>query len=577
MVAQKTSQVRKMFGTHTGSRQTVLMRVMFGLALCTLIGGIAPLAAASQRDTGVPQRAVTAASAALDAQHATYRYASLSNGTTQVQRSIDGGSTWTEGGVVPEPVLQLAPSPANETVVFARTDTNLWHSETGGASWARVTSLPGRPLALAMTGHSDPSGLIFLGTDTQGLYTSMDGGTTWKAAGGPLSPVGAGSLAVSALAVSPGDEQVVYAASSFTMATPQGLHSLQLVFISVDDGRRWFAMAPAPRVDQPITQLTPLVGPLLSVLIPSPFGTQLLGLEVGPDFAAGLYDPDPSVRAATARALGFSHDPSLLPILLTHLRDPDLLAGDQVAQAIGRLGNAAAVPLLMPALSDTKEAIRARAATALGLLHAEEAIPQLGIMLRNDGPSASRYAAEALGSIGTPAAMAALTAPLADPQMTSARQAAMGVLETAGQPAVTVVVAALNDPSAVVRANAAEMLGWLKPATAVSDLARLLSDPDPTVQAQAAWALGEINTEPARLALNPAPILAPLAVRPVAPAAVAVRPVAPAPLTALPDALADVRADNWTLAAMAALLVLALLAVVLIWKGPRPTSPLGHA
>jgi hypothetical protein len=28
MVAKKTSQVRKMFGIHTGSRQTPLMRVM---------------------------------------------------------------------------------------------------------------------------------------------------------------------------------------------------------------------------------------------------------------------------------------------------------------------------------------------------------------------------------------------------------------------------------------------------------------------------------------------------------------------------------------------------------------------
>jgi hypothetical protein len=592
MVAKKTSQVRRMFGIHTGSRQTALMRVMFCLALCALVGGLAPLAAAAPRDTGVPQRADTAASAAPDAQPATYRYTSRTDGTTQVQRSIDGGSTWSKGGVVPEPVLQLAPSPVNDTVVFARTGTDLWHSETAGASWARVASLPGRPLALAVTGRSYPSGLIFLGTDTQGLYSSMDGGTTWQAAGSPLSPVGAGSIAVSALAVSPGDEQVVYAASTFTMATPQGLHSLQDVFISVDDGRRWFAMTPAPRVDQPITQLTPLVGPLLAVLIPSQFGTQLVGLDVGPDFTAGLYDPDPGTRAATARALGFSHDPSLLPVLLTHLRDPDLLAGDQVAQAIGRLGNAAAVPTLIPALSDTNEAVRARAATALGLLHAEEAIPQLSTMLRNDGPSASRYAAEALASIGTPAAMAGLTAPLADQQMTSARRAAMGAMEAAGQPAVAAVVAALNDSNAVVRANAAEMLGWLEPETAVADLARLLSDPDPTVQAQAAWALGEINTEPARLALNPAPILAPvaarpvvapapLAVRPVAPAPVAARPVvAPAPLAALSDALADVRADNLTLAAMATLLVLVLLAmltVVLTWRGPRPTSGLGHA
>ena len=157
-----------------------------------LIGGIAPLAAATHRDTGVPQQVDTAASVALDAQPTPYRYTSRPDGATQVQRSLDGGRTWANSGVVPEPVLQLAPNPANDSVVFARTDTNLWRSETGGASWARVASLPGRPLALAVTGHSAPSGLIFLGTDTQGLYTSMDGGGTWQAAGGRLSPAGAG-------------------------------------------------------------------------------------------------------------------------------------------------------------------------------------------------------------------------------------------------------------------------------------------------------------------------------------------------------------------------------------------------
>jgi HEAT repeat protein len=250
------------------------------------------------------------------------------------------------------------------------------------------------------------------------------------------------------------------------------------------------------------------------------------------------------------------------------------------------LDNTAAVPLLIPALSDANAAIRGRAATALGLLHAEIAIPQLSTMLRHDGPGTTRYAAEALAAIGTPAAMAALTAPLADQGMTPARYAAMAALETAGRPAVVAVVAALNDSSAVVRANAAEMLGWLGPvedtpqrAVAVADLTGLLSDPDPAVQAQAAWALGELGTEPARLALlpapnipapNPAPVLAPMAAR----------PVALAPLAALPGELADVRADNWTLAATATLLVLVLLGmltIVLTWRRPRPTSHLGHA
>jgi hypothetical protein len=47
----------------------------------------------------------------------------------------------------------------------------------------------------------------------------------------------------------------------------------------------------------------------------------------------------------------------------------------------------------------------------------------------------------------------------------------------------------------------------------------------------------------------------------------------------LPGAITDVPADYLTVAAMAALLVLVMvagLAVVLVWKGTRPTSHLGH-
>ena len=88
--------------------------------------------------------------------------------------------------------------------------------------------------------------LIFAGTDTQGLNSSLNSGKTWQPAGGPLSSVGAGSLAVTGLAVNPDDQHVIDAAATFTMATPQGRHSSQSVFISVDDGWWWFAMTPAP-------------------------------------------------------------------------------------------------------------------------------------------------------------------------------------------------------------------------------------------------------------------------------------------------------------------------------------------
>ena len=441
-------------------------------------------------------------------QAATYRYIGHQDGTTAMQRSPDGGITWLAAGAFPKQVAQVAVNPADDAAGFAGIGASLWRNGSSDVSWAGIDSLPGRPLALAFADSSSPSGLIFAGTDTQGLFTSLDGGTTWQAAGGSLSPLGAGSLAVTALAVNPEDQHVVYAAATFTMATPSGRHSTQNVFVSVDDGRRWFQMTPMPRSDQMITQLIPLSGPALAVLYAVPSGRLMANLEVNPALIGGLDDADAGIRAATARALGLSHDPTLLPVLMSHLRDPDVFAGDQVARAIGTIGDRSVSPDLLTLLLTAPAGERTRAALALGLLKSDEAVPGLAALLNTGDPQAQRVAAEALAAIGTPSAVRTLVAPLANQQMTSVRHAAMGGLELVGQPAVALLAEALYDPSAVVRANAAEMLGWLKPASAVADLARLLSDPNPAVQAQAAWALGEVGTEPARLALIPASVAA---------------------------------------------------------------------
>ena len=272
-------------------------------------------------------------------QPTTYRYTGHPDGTTEMQRSPDGGLTWLAAGTLPKPVAQLAVDPADDTAGFARIGASLWRNGSSDVSWAGIDALPGRPLALAFADSSGPSGLMFAGTDTQGLFASLDGGATWQAAGGSLSPLGAGSLAVTALAVNPGDQHVVYAAATFTMATPTGRHNTQSLFVSVDDGRRWFQMTPMPHADQTITQLNPISGASLAVLYGVPLGNSIANLAVNPALISGLDDTDANIRAATARALGLSHDPALLPVLMNHLHDPDPLAGAQVARAIGTIGD----------------------------------------------------------------------------------------------------------------------------------------------------------------------------------------------------------------------------------------------
>ena len=272
---------------------------------------------------------------------------------------------------------------------------------------------------------------------------------------------------MTALAVNPDDQHVVYAAATFTMAAPDGRHTSQSVFISVDDGLRW------------------------------------------------------SVPA--------------------------------------------------------DEVTRARVATALGLLNAETVIPQLAMRLRDVETQARRNAAETLAGIGTPEAIAALMKPLRDAELTPARYMAMQGLKMAGQSAVTPLRLALLDRDPVMRRNAAEMLGWLGATEAVPDLVQSLSDQDAAVRNQATWALGEMHTVAAQLALRQ--VASGEAGRPILRATNA----APADATTganvsqsstvfrsmWSNALALVVPGRWTLAVLVSLLALAILAAMLIWKGPR--------
>lgn len=475
--------------------------------------------------------------------------------------------------------------------VYASRAGVIWVSENAGISWTRAGALPSRSLAMAVAPGTP--GLVFVGTESLGLLRSNDGGASWQPVDSAvLSGGGAAPLAVTALAVDPEDEQIVYAATNVWLGTNTAHLSPLGVAVSVDGGRQWLQLSKALLGDAPLQRLEPVTGRPLTVVTVNSTGSHTVSLALSPELLGLLQDGDPAVRASAARAIGLIGDSAALPGLMRALADPNALAGQRVAEAIGRMGDRSVSASLLKMLGSAPAVERARAALALGLLKSAEAVPGLAALLNAGDPEGQRVAAEALAAIGTPAAMAALMTPLADPSMTPARHAAMGGLEMAGQPAVAAVMAALNASSAVVRTNAAEMLGWLKPVEdplqrtdTGAGLARLLSDQGPKVQTQAAWALGEtlapalrsgaisspkgsvvVNGGPARPGLNPAPILAPAA-----------RSDAPVMPAALPSAIADVPADHWTQAAMAALTALALLAVVLVWKGPRSAAPFGHA
>jgi HEAT repeat protein len=483
---------------------TILTRpwLRIGLAVGLLVAGLAPIGVPIVSDNSWRFSQSPSEIAAVEpAQPFMYRTASTADGSTRVQRSDDGGASWQEAAAIPAPVKELTAAAGNEEIVYARTPTSVWVSEDAGATWSQTASLPSRPAALAVTGKG--TGTVYVGTESGGLFRSNSRGATWESFANSAFPAaGAAPLGVTALAINPEDQQIVYAAVGFWLGTSHVRFDPLGMFASVDGGSHWFQMSRSALGSPPVEKVEPVAGQPLAVVAVDAAGDNRIEMGLSEALAAALDAADPGSRAAAARTIGLVGDRAALPVLLDHLRsDTDILAGEQIGWAIGQLGDLSAVQPLLETLANQDEALQSRAAYALGLLGAKEAVPILAQTLETGGAMAQRRAAEALAAVGTPEAMDALQAPLSNTGLTSARNAAMIGLEAAGERAVPSLSRALAADSPAMRSNAAEMLGWLRADQATPELSRALADADDAVRVQAAWALGEIGTPEARQAL----------------------------------------------------------------------------
>jgi HEAT repeat protein/photosystem II stability/assembly factor-like uncharacterized protein len=557
--------------------------VRVSLAVALIIIGLAPIGVPIASDNSWRQYQTGPAAATIQiAQPFMYRLVGNAGASTQVQRSDDGGATWQDVAALPAAVQQLVAVAGNEQVVYARTPTSIWVSQDAGITWSKTVSLPSRPVALAVTG--DKTGTVFVGTESMGLLRSNNQGGSWQSLDIPAAEVGAGApTSITSLAINPEDESIVYAAAGFWTGTNPARFNPVGVFTSVDAGAHWFEVAPAALGSAPVDKLEPVPGQPLTVVAVDSAGERRLQMAATPELLAALTNSDPGLRAAAARAIGFTGDRAALPALLQGLRqDTDVLAGEQMGEAIGRLGDQSAVPSLLEALGQGNEAVQSRSALALGMLGAASAVPLLSHTLETGQPMAQRSAAEALAAIGTPEAISHLEAPLSSAPMTSARNAAMIGLEAAGAQAVGGLTEALDAQNPALRTNAAEMLGWLKAAQATPELSRALADTNPAVREQAAWALGEIGTVEARQALAQAlPTETNAEVRQASQAALArLETLSPAAgagasgwASGLLGALSRIPAGKWTFLVLAtAAAVLILVAGSRAGRGEKPST-----
>jgi HEAT repeat protein len=398
---------------------------------------------------------------------------------------------------------ELAASPVRHLAhvdgrLYAATPSVLFSTDDGGETWAK--SLPvsaGQIAALAATDRDS----VFVGTQTEGVYRSSDGGRTWQPASEGLGLAAGQMVKITALQADPQEPGVLYVALDYVLGATE-LHATAVgTFVTVDNGARW----------------QPLVGPTWpeamdasALVVPAnrPLYVQSVaetGLQVyAPDVEgalAALGSGDPQVRIDASRMLGLARAEDAGTALVSTLADPDPAVSMAAAQALGRLNSPATANALLVSLDHPDEHVRLGAARALGWMKIEAAVDPLRTMLLNGEEAEIGTAAEALGRIGSPTAIDALLVALNDVDMTARRHAALAALESIGEPAVGPLTGMLKDPDAYSRSNAAEALGWIGSPSATRALVSALGDKSSLVRQQAVRALGEIGDPAARTAL----------------------------------------------------------------------------
>jgi photosystem II stability/assembly factor-like uncharacterized protein len=151
-------------------------------------------------------------------------------------RSVDGGATWqaAENGHNGTS-LDVAVQPANGNVVLSATDYGVYRTTDGADSWTYV-AFSATQVGVLQFYPRDPS--IVLAGDATCIWRSTDAGLTWM----PILQPGAPSCRVTCFAVDPGS-RFVYAGTE-----SQG------VFVSMDQGATWSQLS----VAAPLTSITEL-------------------------------------------------------------------------------------------------------------------------------------------------------------------------------------------------------------------------------------------------------------------------------------------------------------------------------
>jgi photosystem II stability/assembly factor-like uncharacterized protein len=141
-------------------------------------------------------------------------------------KSFDYGETWAAtGSGLSGPITSLTLDPDADGRLFAATATGFFLSGDGGRTWTQVLNKP----AWTITIDPNTPSTVYATTRTEGVFRSLDGGSTWQGLSTGLISLTMGRNAP--VIIDPADPRTLYVGSEGGG-----------VFKSNDRGNHWFAV-----------------------------------------------------------------------------------------------------------------------------------------------------------------------------------------------------------------------------------------------------------------------------------------------------------------------------------------------
>jgi HEAT repeat protein len=225
-----------------------------------------------------------------------------------------------------------------------------------------------------------------------------------------------------------------------------------------------------------------------------------LGYEAMPALLEASTYPGYGVAHHAREALAQIHDPAAIPALIEQVQQGSTSA----IEGLARMGSeaVAAVPVLVDLLNSENTAYQWYAIEALGKIGDKSAVPALTQKLTSDNARTRQSAIKALGQIGDPSVMPLIRERLRNRDDSIHAEAIKAYDWSQDRNnAIATLTKLLEDDDFAVRMNAAEILGSLHDMRAVDSLINALDDDETIVRRAAARALGRLNARVAVPAL----------------------------------------------------------------------------